>query len=94
MSTFIPNPGDLCYLTFRPRKVIRMMAFGGDEVETIRDRSYSGVIFKMDAIDSTLAVLSRHAGDSVHGGKVSVRVNEVTFDPVSPDVLAALGGTQ
>lgn len=93
MSTFTPNPGDLCYITFKPRKVIRMTAFGGDEVEVIKDRSYSSVVFKMVAIDSTLAVLSRHAGGSIYGKTVSVRVDEVTFDPVSPDVLAALEAT-
>lgn len=90
MSKFIPNAGDLCYITFKPIVSHRITANGDDESTSFRDRSYGCVVFVVAAIDSILAVLHRHAGAAIYGKSVIVRVGDVTFDPVSPEVLKAL----
>ena len=90
-SKFIPSKGDFFYITFKLRTRVFSVGFFGDVAEKVieqQDRSHSGSVFECIGRDDHALIAIKTGGD---GYKYTFVLSEVTFFPVGPEVIRALG---
>lgn len=89
---FIPNKGDMFYVTYIPRdRIIDGGPFGTATVVKQMDNSYCDDIFECLASDETVIVGKFLTENYFQNKPITFRRSKVTFSPVGPDVVAALG---
>lgn len=92
MSQYTPQAGHLFYVKFNPRERILAGDFGAaDRVVKVNDGSYRDQIFRCMAHDETHVVAIREYGGFSNGSTYLFVREDVTFNPVGPDVVKALG---
>lgn len=91
MSQFTPSAGQCFYVKFNPReKVVYGDMGSGDKVIKVQDGSYKDNIFRCIAKDNTHVVATRiYGGYTPKDNYLFVR-EDVTFNPVGPEVMKAL----
>ncbi|MDR7094130.1 hypothetical protein [Hydrogenophaga laconesensis] len=89
MSKFIPAKGDFFYVEFKPWNRT-VGGFLSDTVEIVKeqDRSYRGDVFTCAGRDDHALVGTRKAS---YASTVTFVHDEVTYYPVGPEVIEALG---
>ena len=92
MSHYTPVKGQCFYVRFNPKERVLMGDFGSaDKVIKVQDGSYKNNIFRCLATDETHVVAEVVYGSSFSKENYLFVREDVTFSPVGPDVMAALG---
>jgi len=91
MSHYTPTAGQCFYVKFNPReKVLHGDLGGADKVIKVQDGSYKDSIFRCIAHDNTHVVATRIYGGYTPKDKYLFVREDVTFNPVGPEVMKAL----
>lgn len=92
MSQFTPRAGNHFYVKFKPFERIVCTGLMDEKVVMVQDNSYRDYVFECIATDDTHVVAKRVWNCFGHASSAQLFVkDQVTFMPVGPDVLDALG---
>jgi hypothetical protein len=91
MSKFTPDPGTLFYAD-TTRESVRQVGSGDTAVAVKeRDRSYAEKVLRCVALDQMVVIAEVAWGQNNGNSRRMLLRSEYEFQPVGPDVAAALG---